>query len=418
VRVTILGAGVIGVCSAWFLRKAGFDVTVVDRQAEAALETSFANGGQVSVSQSEPWARPGAPMQIAKWLLHDDSPLLFRPKLDPRQWSWGLRFLRECLPAANQRNIVQMLNLGLYSRDTLHMLRKETGIEYQQSTRGILQIYFDHESFDAAVEAASLMRQYHCEREPIAPELAIEIEPALANLRGRLVGATYAKDDESGDARLFTQQLARMASDIGVEFRFETCVRGFELDGDRVTGVKICCSEGRFETVPSDHFLVCLGSYTTPLLAPLGIDLPIYPAKGYSVTMSTEGFEGAPHVSITDESARMVYTRLGDRIRIAGTAELCGFNTELNDVRCEALTKRYFSLFPNSADPISAQFWTGLRPTTPSHVPLIGRSRYENLYINAGHGTLGWTQGPGSGRAVAEIIAGRTPALNFDFLGA
>lgn len=417
-KVTILGAGVIGVSSAWFLRKAGFEVTVIDRQPEPALETSFANGGQVSVSQSEPWAGPGAPLKVLKWLWRDDSPLLFRPRMDPHQWAWGLRFLRECLPAATRRNIVQMVNLGLYSRDTLRALREETGIAYDHTTRGILQIYFDQADFDAATEASALMREYGCIRDPISPERAIELEPALASLRGRLMGATYAEDDESGDARLFTQRLAAMAAEAGVEFRFNTWVRAIETDGRRATGVRLCCTEGQAQTLTSDFYLVCLGSYSVPLLAPLGINLPIYPAKGYSATLSTAGYDGAPSISITDDAVKMVYTRLGDRIRIAGTAELNGYSTELNEVRCEALTRRYFSLFPGSADPNSVQFWTGLRPSTPSNVPIIGRSRYPNLFINGGHGTLGWTEGPGSGRAIAEIMAGSKPEVEFDFVDA
>ncbi|WP_374354359.1 D-amino acid dehydrogenase [Chitinimonas sp.] len=415
-RVTILGAGIIGICSAWYLRKAGFEVTVIDRQPEPALETSFANGGQVSVSQSEPWANPDAPRQIFNWLWHDDAPLLFRPRLDPKQWAWALRFLQQCLPGANRRNTRQLLRLGLYSRETLQALRDETGIQYDQGCRGILQIYFDHPSFDAAVETAALMRQQDCLREPLNPEQAIAIEPALANLRGRLVGATYAKDDESGDARLFTQQLAKLAEAAGVEFRFNTCIRSLEIEDGDISGVRILCSEGRQHILRSDRYLVCLGSYTAPLLAQIGISLPIYPTKGYSVTMSTAGHVGAPHVSITDETMRMVYSRLGERIRIAGTAELCGFDTELNDLRCESLIRRYFSLFPDSADINSAQFWTGLRPSTPSNVPIIGQSRYRSLYINAGHGTLGWTEGPGSGRAIAGIIAGTPPDIGFDFI--
>lgn len=416
-KVVILGAGITGVSSAWFLRDAGFDVTVIDRQPEAALETSFANGGQISVSQSEPWANPQAPFKVLKWLWQDDAPLLFRPKLDPRQWIWGALFLRECLPGRSTHNIVQMVNLGLYSRDTLRHLRETTGIQYDQLARGILQLYFDQASFDAASEASALMRQYQCERDAITADRAIELEPALANLRGRLVGATYAEDDESGDARLFTQHLAEKAMARGVEFRFNTCIRSLEVSDNKVQGVCVhSCNAGE-EMIRGDHYLLCLGSYSPQLVAPHGVFLPVYPTKGYSATMSTEGFNGAPTVSITDDAVKMVYTRLGDRIRIAGTAELNGYNTELNGVRCEALIRRYFSLFPHSADPNSVQYWTGLRPSTPSNVPIIGKSSLDNLYLNTGHGTLGWTEGPGSGRAIAEIMAGRQPALDFAFVG-
>jgi len=416
-KVVILGAGITGVSSAWFLREAGFDVTVIDRQPEAALETSFANGGQISVSQSEPWANPDAPMKVLKWLWHDDSPLLFRPRFDAKQWAWGMRFLRECLPGRSEQNIVQLVNLGLYSRSTLKALRESTGIQYDHLSRGILQIFFDQQSFDAATEASALMRRYNCVREAIPRERAVELEPALAVLGSRLTGAIWAEDDESGDARLFTQQLATLAAERGVEFRYNTCIRALEAEGGKITGVRACSSDGRPTTIQGDAYLICLGSYSPQLLAPLGVYLPVYPTKGYSATMLTEGFEGAPTVSITDDAMKMVYTRLGNRIRIAGTAELDGYNTELNEVRCEALIRRYFSLFPNSADPNSVQYWTGLRPSTPSNVPIIGRSRLSNLYFNTGHGTLGWTEGPGSGRAIAEIIAGRKPELEFGFVG-
>jgi D-amino-acid dehydrogenase len=418
VKVVVLGAGIIGVSSAWFLREAGFDVTVVDRQPEAALETTFANGGQISVSQSEPWAGPGAPLKVMKWLWRDDSPLLFRPKADPRQWAWGLQFLRECMPGRTEHNIIQMVNLGLYSRSTLQALRASTGIEYDASTAGILQVYFDRESYEAAADACRLMRQYDCIREPISAERAIELEPALAHLKDHLVGATWADTDESGDARTFTQKLAQHAAERGVEFRFNHCIRGLNAEGGEITGVRVRCADGKEDTLVADAYVVCLGSYSPLLTAPVGLYLPVYPAKGYSATLSVDGHEGAPSMSITDDAVKMVYTRLGNRIRIAGTAELNGYNTELNPIRCEALTKRYFELFPDSADPNSAQYWTGLRPSTPSNVPIIGRSRIGKLFINTGHGTLGWTEGPGSGRALADIIAGKKPELAFDFLGA
>ncbi|PHV11173.1 D-amino acid dehydrogenase [Chitinimonas sp. BJB300] len=415
-RVLILGAGITGVSSAWFLREAGFEVTVLDRQPEAALETSFANGGQISVSQSEPWANPDAPLQVLKWLWHEDSPLLFRPRFDLRQWNWGARFLRECLPSHHVHNTIQMVNLGLYSRTTLQRLRASAGIQYDHSTRGILQIFFDQHTFDAAAEASALMRQYHCHREAIPRERAVELEPALGALGSRLVGATWAEDDESGDAYLFTQGLAKLAADKGVEFRFNTCIRELLSDGGKITGVRVRTCEGRDEVLKADTYLLCMGSYSPLMAAKVGLNLPIYPTKGYSATMSVEGYEGVPNISITDSAMKMVFTRLGDRMRIAGTAELDGYNTELNPVRCQALIRRYFEIFPNSGDPNSVKFWAGLRPSTPSNVPLIGRSRLPNLYLNTGHGTLGWTEGPGSGRAVAELIAGHKPELDFDFL--
>jgi len=415
-KVIVLGAGITGITSAWFLRKAGHEVTVVDRQPESALETSFANGGQISVSQSEPWANPGAPFKVLKWLFRDDSPLLFRPKLDPRQWEWGLRFLRECMPGRAEHNVVQMVNLGLYSRDTIREIRDDAGIEYDHLSRGILQIYFDRASFDDACAAATLMRQYGCIREAVSREQAIVLEPALARLKDRLVGATFAEADESGDAHIFTQALSRRCAEQGVQFRYNTCILGLEAAGGEISRVRLRNEEGKFEE-KADAYVVCLGSYSPLLLASVGVRIPVYPAKGYSATMDIEGHAGAPTVSITDDAVKMVYTRLGKRIRIAGTAELNGYSTELNQVRCEALTRRYFELFPDSADPNSVQYWTGLRPSTPSNVPIVGRGPLAKLFLNTGHGTLGWTEGPGSGKAIAEIIDGRKPAIDFEFAG-
>lgn len=416
-KVIVLGAGITGVTSAWFLRQVGHEVTVFDRQPASALETSFANGGQISVSQSEPWASPSAPLKVLKWLWRDDSPLLFRPKLDLQQWDWIARFLWECLPGRAAHNVVQMVNLGLYSRQTLRELRDSLGLQYDHLARGILQIYFDQAEFDLACASAELMRRYGCLREPISIARALEIEPALASVRDRLVGATYAQDDESGDAHRFTQALAEQCAAQGVSFRYNTCILGLDALGGEITRVRLrSCSGDAFDE-KADAYLVCLGSYSPQLLAPLGVHLPIYPAKGYSATLNVAGFAGAPTVSITDDAYKIVYSRLGDRLRIAGTAELNGYNTELNDVRCAALTRRYFELFPNSADANSVHYWTGLRPSTPSNVPIIGRSKIRRLYINSGHGTLGWTEGPGSGRAIAEIIQGNKPPIDFTFLG-
>lgn len=415
-KVIVLGAGITGITSAWFLRKAGHEVTVVDRQPESALETSFANGGQISVSQSEPWANPGAPFKVLKWLFRDDSPLLFRPKLDPRQWEWGLRFLRECLPGRAEHNVVQMVNLGLYSRDTIREIRDDAGIEYDHLSRGILQIYFDQCSFDDACGAATLMRKYGCVREAVSREQAIALEPALARLKDRLVGATFAEADESGDAHIFTQSLSKRCVEQGVQFLYNTCILGLDAEGGEISKVRLRNSDGKFEE-KADAYLVCLGSYSPLLLADIGVRIPVYPAKGYSATMDIDGYDGAPTVSITDDAVKMVYTRLGKRIRIAGTAELNGYSTELNQVRCEALTRRYFELFPDSADPNSVQYWTGLRPSTPSNVPIVGRGPLNKLFLNTGHGTLGWTEGPGSGKAIAQIIDGIKPAIDFDFAG-
>jgi D-amino-acid dehydrogenase len=417
-RVLVLGAGVIGISSAWYLSEAGHEVIVVDRQPGAGLETSFANGGQISVSQSEPWAAPGAPFKVMKWLMKDDAPLLFRPKLEWHQLSWGMRFMIECLPWRFRRNIREMVNLGLYSREALQQLRRDTGIQYDELTRGILQFYVNKEDFVAAQEASHLLRRYGIERSVKSAEEAIAIEPALSHIRDKLAGATYAETDESGDARLFTENLAALAKQKGVDFRYGANIEAIETDEGKVSGVRVRYSTGATETLTADAYVCALGSYSYLLLKLIGITIPVYPAKGYSATLSTAGRSGAPMVSLTDEAYKIVFTRLGDRMRIAGTAELDGYSTHLSMVRTEALVKRARELFPDAADYDNPVYWTGLRPATPSNVPLIGKSRMPNLYLNTGHGTLGWTEGPGSGRALADIVSGKKPEVDFHFLGA
>lgn len=417
-RVLVLGAGVIGTTAAWYLAKAGHEVTVVDRQPGAGLETSFANGGQISVSQSEPWAAPGTPFKVLRWLAREDAPLLFRPKLSWHQFAWGLRFLFECLPSRFRFNIREMVNLGRYSRESLQELRREPGIEYDQLTKGILQFYTDARDFESAQIASEVLREYGIERVMKTVDEAIAIEPALESARDKLVGATYAQSDESGDATKFTQNLAALCEKAGVRFLYQTRIEAIEAGGGRVNGVRVQCEARKPETLTADAYVVALGSYSPLLLRPIGISIPVYPAKGYSVTLATGGFTGAPHVSLTDEGHKLVFSRLGERLRVAGTAELAGYDTELNMVRCAALVRRTKELFPSAADYAHPIYWTGLRPATPSNCPLIGRtSRYPNLFLNTGHGTLGWTESCGSGRALADIVSGKTPEVDFQFLG-
>lgn len=401
-KIIVLGAGVIGVSTAWFLNKAGHSVTVIDRQADAALETSSANGGQISVSQSEPWAGPGAPLKLVKWWFSGDSPLLFRPKLDWQQWNWGLQFAFECLPGQQRHNIVQMMHLANYSLSVLREIRDETGIEYDHLARGILQIYFDRDSFKEASELAELYKKYGIHREPKTVAETVKIEPSLAAIEPRLAGSTYAPEDETGDARMFTQGLARRAQKNGVKFRYGVDIERLVASDGRLTGVSVTTRSGterkqrtHAETLKADAYVVALGSYSPLLLGPIGVPAVIYPAKGYSATLPIKDAAKAPNMSITDDSAKIVFTRLGSRLRVAGTAELNGYNTELNRVRCEALSRRTRELFPDSCDWDNVEYWTGLRPSTPSNVPLIGRTKYPNLFLNTGHGTLGWTMGPG-----------------------
>jgi D-amino-acid dehydrogenase len=413
-KVIVLGAGVIGTTSAWYLAQAGHEVEVVERRDGPGLETSFANGGQVSVCHAEPWANPGAPLRIARWLLREDAPLLFRLRADPAQWAWGLRFLYECTAWRTRENTRQILAMAFHGRRKLQELRAETGIAYEQSTRGILHYYTQRPEFEAAREAAEFMRRYGLDRTVKTAEEAVAIEPALAKAAARIVGATYTPSDESGDAYLFTVELARRAEARGVRFRNGCEIRGLRATEKGVTGVVVSGPAGE-ETIAGDAFVVALGAYSALLTRPLGIDLPLYPAKGYSATLAVADRDLAPSVSLTDDEARIVISRLGERLRIAGTAEISGWSTELNPVRCEALVRRVESFFPGACDWERPEYWAGLRPSTPSNVPLVGATRIRNLWLNTGHGTLGWTMACGSGAALADLVSGRRPEVDFRF---
>jgi len=414
-KALVLGAGVVGTATAWYLTARGHEVTMVDRREGPGLETSFANGGQISACHAEPWANPEAPAQILKWLWRDDAPLLFRLRMDPRQWTWGASFLLECLPARTRRNIGQIVRLALYSRAALRELRAQTRIEYDQLTLGILHYYTQPEVFEAAVRAASVMRAYGLDREVKSVDEAVAIEPALAAARSRIVGATYTATDESGDAYLFTTRLAALARSRGAAFAGNREIVRIAHSGDRVEGVVVRAPGGGEETLSADAYVLALGSYSPLVARGMGLSLPVYPAKGYSASVPVADPSRAPRVSLTDDEAKIVISRLGERLRIAGTAELSGYSTELNAVRCEALIRRARAMFPGAADYGKAQFWAGLRPATPSNVPLVGRTRYANLFLNTGHGTLGWTMACGSGRALADIISGRPPEVDFRF---
>jgi D-amino-acid dehydrogenase len=416
-KVIVLGAGLLGVTSAYYLRQLGHDVTVVDRQATPAAETSFANGGQISVSHAEPWANPSAPLKVLKWLGQEDAPLLFRVRADMRQWLWGLAFLRECTPARTRHNIEQIVRLGTYSREMLQELRTARGIEYDQRTQGILHFYTSQEEFDGAEAPAAQMRALGCDRRVISADEAVRIEPALAHIRAQLAGATYTAEDESGDANRFARELVERCRADGVEFLMSHTVTALREAGGVVDHVEATDSEGRFQRLRADAYVLAMRSLSPLYAQQLGIRLPIYPAKGYSVTMPVKDASMAHQVSLTDDEYKLVFSRLGDRLRIAGTAELNGYDRDLNRVRCEAIVHRVEELFPGAGDTTQAQFWTGLRPATPSNVPLIGRSKLPNLFLNTGHGTLGWTHSCGSGKSIARIVSGLEPELDFAFTG-
>jgi len=416
-KVIVLGAGLLGVTSAYFLRQQGHDVVVVDRQASPAAETSFANGGQISVSHAEPWANPSAPLKVLKWLGKEDAPLLFRIRADMRQWLWGLQFLRECTPARTRYNIEQIVRLGTYSRDTLQQLRRDIGIAYDERTQGILHFYTSQQEFDGAEGPAAQMRALGCDRRVISADDAVKLEPALRHIRPQLAGATYTAEDESGDANRFARELVKRCEADGVQFLLSHTVTALREAGGKIDHIEATDSEGRFQRLRADAYVLAMGSLSPLYAQPLGISLPIYPAKGYSVTMPVKDASMAHQVSLTDDEYKLVFSRLGDRLRIAGTAELNGYDRDLNRVRCEAIVKRVEELFPGAGDTEQAQFWTGLRPATPSNVPIIGRSKLPNLYLNTGHGTLGWTHSCGSGKSIARIISGLKPEVSFAFTG-
>ncbi|OZI44441.1 amino acid dehydrogenase [Bordetella genomosp. 5] len=416
-KVAVLGSGIIGVSTAWWLRQAGHDVVVVDRCTGAAQETSLANGSQISVSYAEPWANPQAPFKLLRWMFQDDAPLLFRPQLDWRQWMWGLAFLRECLPSRLAPNIRAMVRMAEYSRGTLQAMRAELGIQYDHLERGILNFYRDPHEFENSQRAAGLMRDFGVERRVINTDEVIAIEPALAPHRATIVGGDYTPEDESGDVHLFTVALAERCAAAGVEFRFNTGITRLLVEAGQVRGVELIEPDGTYGVLRADAYVAALGSHTPRLVRPLGVSCNVYPAKGYSATFAIKDPARAPTVSLTDSSHKVVFSRLGNRLRMAGTAELSGYSRSLNTGRCEALTRLARELFSDALDYEGVNYWSGLRPSTPSNVPLIGRTRVSNLYLNTGHGTLGWTMGVGSGRALADLLSGRRPEPEFPFLG-
>jgi D-amino-acid dehydrogenase len=411
-KVLVLGAGVIGIATAYFLNRAGHEVVVVDRQPGAGLETSFANGGQISASHAMPWSSPSAPFLMLKWLGRDDAPLLWRLRADPSQWLWGLRFLANCTPGRSTANMEKNLALALHSRALLRDIRKEADIRYDERTQGILQIFRNAIQFDAAAKDAERMSRLGCAETVLDRDGCLALEPALRDTGDAIVGGVHAPDDESGDAHIFTRELARVVAERGVEFRYDVSIIGFDAAGATID--RVITNQGE---MTADVYVMALGSYSQLLLRPLGIDPHIFPTKGYSVTVPTEGRNGAPTVSITDVDHKIVYSRLGDRMRVAGTAEFAGFDSTLTEDRARVVLAQAQRQFPNAGDFTKAKFWTGLRPLTPDGVPVLGRTRYGNLYLNTGHGTLGWTLAAGSGQVVADLIGGKTPVLDMSRYG-
>ncbi len=412
-KVVVLGAGVIGITTAQALSAAGHDVVVIDRQNSAAQETSFANGGQVSATHAAPWASPAMPFQAFKWMFQADAPLLFKPlRWDPALWRWGLRFLANCTTARSATNFERALRVATYSRTVLGALRQRYNLQYDQSTGGILYIYRDQQAAAKGQEMARKLTDLGFPQTILDHDGVLAEEPALADARTTLVGGVLSPDDETGDAQLFSQALAKVASDSNVTFRYGTSVRALVTRNREITG--LATDQG---TLEADAYVVCLASETPRLLRPLGLDVPIYPAKGYSLTTAITAPPAAPSRSITDESKFIVVTRLGDRLRAAGTAELAGWDKSLNPRRLAPIIQDTQSLFPKAADYSQIEPWCGLRAATPDSVPIIGGTSYANLFLNTGHGTLGWTMACGAAQALADLISGRTPEIDLDGLG-
>ena len=448
-KVIVMGAGIIGVSTAWHLLELGHEVTVVDRQPDAALETSFANAGQISVSYCEPWANKDAPLKALKWMFSKEAPLLFRPQWPTfgpyakygggwQQWRWGMQFLGQCNDAAFERNVQQIVALGAYSHLALKDIVNATGIDYNRLEQGIAHYFTDQHSLDAAGEAALLMQKYGVNRQVLGRDAILKIEPALKSFASHIVGGTYTDSDESGDARVFTQKLAQVCAARGAEFLYGHGVLALNMSKNTIKSIAIQAvntlargknkginrhknDEFEVKTLTADAFVVACGSYSAPLLRSVGVDVPIYPGKGYSATLTILKPELAPNVSVIDDQAKCAMTRLGDQLRVAGTIEIGAYDnsidSELSQIRCRMLTKRVETVLPGVCDTRSVEeggspnYWAGLRPATPTNIPVIGKTKVGKLWVNAGHGTLGWTHGAGSGKALAALIDGRTPDI-------
>lgn len=405
-QITILGSGVIGVTTAYYLAKLGHEVTVVDREEGPALETSFANAGQVSPGYASPWAAPGIPFKAAKWLFQKHAPLVLRPTCDPVQYSWLLQMLANCTDSRYKVNKTRMVRVAEYARDCLVDLRKETGIEYDQRMQGTLQLFREQYQLDGIGKDIEVLRQDGVPFEVLDREGCAKVEPALARVKDKFVGGLRLPHDETGDCFKFTSELLKRAEALGVRFRFGVDIRRLRQEGNRIVAVETAAGEIR-----SDIFVAALGSYTPALLKPLGLRLPVYPVKGYSITVPIVDETRAPVSTIMDETYKIAITRLGDRIRVGGMAEIAGFSNDLPQTRRATLEHSVEDLFGGAGNQRQATFWSGLRPMTPDGTPVIGATRFSNLFLNSGHGTLGWTMACGSGRVLSDLISGTKPEI-------
>jgi D-amino-acid dehydrogenase len=410
-HVLVLGSGVIGVSTAWYLSRAGFDVTVVDREPGPALETSLANAGQVSPGYAAPWAAPGVPLKALKWLFSRNAPLVIKPGLDPRQYLWLLQMLRNCTARRYAVNKTRMLRLARYSAECLDELSDELGIDYEARKLGTLQLFRTQAQLDAAGSDVAVLEQHGVPYEWLDRAGILKVEPALADVVDQFAGALRLPQDQTGDCALFTRLLAARAKAAGVEFRFGAMVEALEASGDRIARVRV---DG--DVVRADKYVLALGSYTPRLLAPLGIRLPVYPLKGYSLTLPITDPAMAPVSTVLDETYKVAVTRFDRRIRVGGTAGVCGFDLSTPARRRTMLESVVAGLYPRGGDAGRGEFWAGLRPATPDGTPVVGGTRFRNLWLNTGHGTLGWTMACGSGRYLADLMAGAMPQISSEGL--
>lgn len=406
-RVLVLGAGVVGVTTAYYLAKRGYEVVVVDRQPSVANETSFANAGQISPGYASPWAAPGIPLKALKWMLQEHAPFSLKLTSDPFQYQWMLQMMRNCTAARYAVNKERMVRVAEYSRDCLDALRAQTGIEYEGRQLGTTQLFRTQQQFDNAAQDMAVLERSGVPYQLLeSPDIA-SVEPALAAVSSTLTGALHLPNDQTGDCNLFTRHLAQLAQGLGVEFRLGCTVQSISSHGDQITGVAI---DGRLET--ADQYVMALGSYSRALLAPLGMNLPVYPLKGYSLTVPIVEPSMAPQSTIIDETYKVAITRFDQRIRVGGMAQVSGFDLALNPQRRETLEYVTGMLYPQGGDLTQAEFWTGLRPATPDGTPIIGASAYRNLFLNTGHGTLGWTMSCGSASYLADVMSQTTPQIS------
>jgi D-amino-acid dehydrogenase len=410
-KIAILGSGVIGTTAAYYLAAAGHEVTVLERQKGPALETSYANAGEVSPGYSAPWAGPGVPLKAIRWLLMHHSPLVIKPMLDAAMWRWGAAMLRNCTETRYRINKARMVRLAEYSRDCLKQLRADTGMRYDERTQGTLQLFRTQKQLDGTAKDIEILQQHGVPFQLLDRDGYLAYEPALAQVKHKFVGALRLPGDETGDCFMFTNALAKRAEDLGVKFRFGVDIRRIRGDSHGVSAI-----ETHQGPVLADRFLVALGSYSTTMLSPLGIRIPVYPVKGYSITVPITDAKSAPESTIMDETHKVAVTRLGDRIRVGGTAQLSGFDLRLDEARRRTLEFVVTDLFPHGGDVARAEFWTGLRPMTPDGTPVVGPTHVPNLWLATGHGTLGWTMAAGTGRLLADWMSGRKTEIDTEGL--